>query len=248
MRTWAPGLLTVLVAATPAAAQNSSSWTIAEQTLEDGQRALVLSRQQPRGRAEYRLLHEWRRTAGVYGEGCYSDSSGTESALQAERLADARQRFVDRVGTGPCTFDPDILDGFDPMFARLEEMARATALPEAQAWFPAAAGYEIRRNAGSPISVRFSMADLHHQRVGEVEVSTWNPECEANSTWHRARAVTNGDLPARIAAARAAAEGQLRAALAECSYPGVTVEGMMAGFDEALIRMEAQLGADLNRR
>src|SRR5688572_1741510 len=110
MRHGALALLTVAAAASPAVAQNSRNWTLAEQRLEDGSRAIVLSRQHSRGRAEYRLLHEWRRSAGVYAEDCAYESGSTESAVQAERLANARQLIAAQIGTGPCTLDPDVLD------------------------------------------------------------------------------------------------------------------------------------------
>src|SRR5829696_600764 len=100
MRHWALALLMASAAASPAVAQDSSSWTLAEQRLEDGSRAIVLSRQQSRGRAEYRLLHEWRRTGGVYADGCMSELGNTESAVQAERLASARQLIAAQIGTG----------------------------------------------------------------------------------------------------------------------------------------------------
>jgi len=248
MRHWALALLMTTAAASPAVAQSSSSWTLAEQRLEDGSRAIVLSRQQSRGRAEYRLLHEWRRTAGVYADGCMSESGNTESAIQAERLDSARQRIAAEIGTGPCTLDPDVLDGFDPMFARLEEMARTTALPDVQAWESAAAGYEIRRDAGVDIAITFEVADLHGSRVGEAEVQTYHLECPDHEPFLRATAATTGDLAARIAAAHRATEEQVRAALTRCSFPHLSVERLMAGFDDALALAEAQLAADLARR
>jgi len=247
MRLWALAVLIGMAAAAPALAQDSSGWTIAERLLEDGSRALVLSRQQERGRAEYRVLHEWRRTAGVYGDDCHYESGGTESAVEAERLAAARERIANHIGTGPCTLDADVLDGFDPMFARLEELVRATPLPDVQAWSHDAAGYAIHRDAGVDIAIRYRVADLEGTRVGEVEVQSWQLGCE-NDPFHRATVPPTGDLAERIAAARRAAEAQVRAALAQCSFPHLSVERLMAGFDEAVALTEARLADYLASR
>lgn len=248
MLRYALGLLMIAVGATSAAAQSTSGWMLAEQILEDGGRALVLSREQPRGRAEYRVLHEWRRSAGIYGSDCYNESSGTQSAVQSERLADARDRLAARIGSGPCSFDPDVLDGFDVMFARLEEMARTIGLPDVQAWVPDAAGYRIRRDAGIDISISFEPADLNYQRQGDIEVTRYDLNCPRRMLVLESRAAQTGDLATRIAAARQATEAQVRAALAQCPHPQLSAERLMAGFDEALALAEARLAADASRR
>jgi len=242
------GLLMIAVGTPAALAQSSSGWVLAEQTLEDGSRAIVLSRQQPRGRAEYRVLHDWRHTAGVYGGDCFDESSGTLSAVQSERLADARDRLSAYIGSGPCSLDPDVLDGFDAMFARLEAIARTVALPDVQAWVPAAAGYRIRRDAGIDISISYTPADLNYQRQGDIEVTRYDLNCPRRMLRLESRAAQRGDLAERIAAARQAAEAQVRAALEQCPHPQLSAQELMAGFDDALRLAEERLAADARRR
>ena len=76
----AAAILLMAAAAGPAVGQSPGGWTLGEQTLEDGSRAIVLSRQQARGRAEYRVLHHRRREAGVHAENCsYGNSSNADA-------------------------------------------------------------------------------------------------------------------------------------------------------------------------
>lgn len=101
---------------------------------------------------------------------------------------------------------------------------------------------------GIDIAITFEVADLHGSRVGEVEVQTYHLECPGHAPFLRATAPTTGDLAARIAAARRATEEQVRAALTRCSFPHLSAERLMAGFDDAVALAEAQLAEDLSRR
>lgn len=236
------------ILALQAAVQGSSGWALAEQRLEDGSQAIVLSRQQQRGRVEYRVRHRLRRSVAIEGGNCDSESSGTQTLVPAERLADARQRIEAAIGPDDCGLDADVLDGFDAMFNRLEERVAQTRFPDVQAWERPAAGFAIWRQEGYAVNINFAVADLNGRRTGEVEVGTYNLDCPGHTPFHRGRATTTGDLEARVAAAHAAVETQLRTALAQCSFPGLTVPDLMAGFDEALRAEEARLAAEPSGR
>ncbi len=69
-----------------AQAQGTSGWTIEERLLDDGARALVLSRPQGEARLEYRVRHLLRRSVAHSSQGCSGESSSTEMLTVAERL------------------------------------------------------------------------------------------------------------------------------------------------------------------
>jgi hypothetical protein len=92
------------------------------------------------------------------------------------------------------------------------------------------------------------LADLNGARQGEVEIAAWNPDCRGGEPFYRTSAATTGDLPARIAAARAATEAQVRDALTACPVDGVTAETLLEGFNEALAAAEAQLAEEQARQ
>ncbi len=138
--------------------------------------------------------------------------------------------------------------GFDDAFQELERRVARTSFPAVQAWQRSAVCCSITRQHGFPIRVTYRLADLNGVRQGEADIGAWNPDCDRGQPFYQGNAATGGDLPTRIAAARRAAETQVRAALAACPVDGVTAESLLEGFDEALTAAEAQLAEEQGRR
>lgn len=243
MRTLIIGAWIAMTASSGALAQDNPPWTVAKETLGNGDTAIVLAREQPGGRAELRVLFDRRRVIGVFSEHCGSSFEFWAAADGETRRQDARDSFAGMIGADECRLGKDVLDGFDAGFAKLEAMVQSTPLPAVQAWAPGIAGYHVRREDDA-FAISYDVADLTKKRLGVGMVAANREACRNEMKFFETNVKPVGDAAANAEAARAAVAGKLDEAIRTCGASPDQAARLMAGFVEAVTRQEARWAKD----